>query len=95
MRKALGHPGCGCWGRQTLALETFTSIGHAGVNGILELKPFKESSLSATHHSRSGIDNISAIANNDGLKSDDSWIRAYQTRSCSATPGPARPDAGW
>lgn len=59
-----------------MPLETFTSIGQAGVNGILELKPFKESSLSATHHSRSGIDNISAIANNDGLKSDDSWIRA-------------------
>lgn len=36
--------------------------------------PFKESSPNSTHHSRSGIDKTSAVANNDRLKSDGSWI---------------------
>jgi len=36
------------------------------------IAPIKESSLSSTRHSRSGIDKISAIANDEGL----SWIRA-------------------
>src|ERR1700723_3364251 len=58
-------------------------------------KPLKESSLSSTHNSRSGIDKISAIANNDGLKSEVSGFGWYQTRQCSASPGQDDPDAGW
>jgi hypothetical protein len=39
-----------------------------------DTEALKESSLSSTHNARSGINKISAIANNDGLKSDGSWM---------------------
>lgn len=62
-----------------------------------DTEALKESSLSSTHNARSGINKISAIANNDGLKSDGSWMavsnpfvfgvaRSRMTRSSLVTP---------